>query len=76
MCSTEDKPARSFKPEFQTDDTGRWYTNSTRFATQAEAHQAAYSIAMRWAAVRDYRAAPSNDPVNYKIVDNALQEVH
>jgi hypothetical protein len=64
----------SFKPEVQTDSTGRWYDNALRFATEQEAYESARDLAARWFAVLDYRAAPSNDPVNYKYINGQLEQ--
>lgn len=56
----------SYKPEVQTDNTGKWYGNALRFATEEEAKANAHDLMCRWMMVRDYRAAPSDDPVNYR----------
>jgi hypothetical protein len=60
----------SFKPEVQTDATGKWYGNGLRFATPEEALTSARDLSFRWIAVREYRASPSDDPVNYKLDEN------
>jgi hypothetical protein len=65
----------SWQPEVIADSSGKWYTNALRFATKAEAEASAYDLACRWTAVRDYRAAESDDPVNYRRVDGRLEEV-
>jgi len=57
----------SWKPEVITDDTGKWYGNALRFATQREAELSAMDLSMRWTSVRDWRATESDDPVNYSI---------
>ena len=69
------KMTTSWKPEFQTDDSGKWYSNAQRFATKAEAERSAYSRMMVWMAVRDYRATETNDPVTYRIVDNREETI-
>lgn len=56
----------SWKPEVQTDSTGKWYRNGLAFATKEEADANAYALAMRWFAVREWRAAESDEPVNYR----------
>lgn len=56
----------SWKPEVQTDNTGKWYGNALRFATEAEAKANAEDLMLRWMAVREIRATESDDPVNYK----------
>ena len=65
----------SWKPEVQTDGTGKWYGNSLRFATEAEALANAEDLSMRWFAVNRLRAAPSDDPVNYSYVNHKLEPV-
>ena len=64
----------SFKPEVQTDNTGKWYDNALRFATEQEAYESARDLAARWFAVLAYRAAPSDDPVNYKYINGKLEQ--
>ncbi len=54
----------SFEPEVQTDTAGKWYGNSLRFATRAEAEAQVADLMMRWTAVRDTRVVESTDPVN------------
>jgi hypothetical protein len=65
----------SFKPEVIADASGKWCGNALRFATEREAEQSARDLAMRWTAVRDYRASPSDDPVSHRIVDGVMSEV-
>lgn len=55
----------SYKPEVQTDNSGNWYDNALRFETEIEALENAKDLSNRWFAVRSYRAAKSQDPVNY-----------
>lgn len=62
----------SYKPEVQTDNTGKWYGNALRFATREEAESNARDLMCRWFAVRDYRATESDEPVNYAYVDHKL----
>ena len=64
----------SFKPEFQTDNSGQWYDNALRFATRQEAENNARDLSFRWFAVKDYRATESADPVNYQYIDGKLKE--
>jgi len=45
---------------------GEWNTNSLRFATEREALNSGCELASRWWVVKDYRAVPSIDPVNYR----------
>jgi hypothetical protein len=65
----------SFKPEVQTDETGKWYGNALRFATRAEAEAQVIDLMMRWTAVRDTRVVESTDAVNYRYVDGRLEGV-
>jgi len=65
----------SFKPEVQTDDSGKWYGNGLRFATEQEAVDNARDLMGRWLAVRDYRASESPDPVNYRWTPTGLESV-
>lgn len=58
----------SWKPEVQTDSTGKWYSNALRFATEEEAEISAKDLMARWMLVTACRAAPSDDPVNYRLV--------
>jgi hypothetical protein len=65
----------SFKPEVQTDATGKWYSNALRFATRAEAAAQVAGLMMRWTAVRDTRVVECDDPVNYRYVDGRLESL-
>ena len=65
----------SFKPEVQTDDTGKWYANAQRFSTRDEAEAQVHDLMMRWFAVRDTRIVECDDPVNYRYVDGHLVPV-
>lgn len=65
----------SFKPEVQVDDTGKWYDNALRFATEKEAEENAADLAMRWLSVIRHRASTSDDPVNYSYVGHELKEI-
>ena len=56
----------SWKMEVCTNNGIEWSTNAVRFATSEEADRYAYDLMMRWTAVRDYRVAESDDPVNYR----------
>lgn len=62
----------SWKPEVQTDNTGAWYGNALRFATEKEAADNARDLSMRWFAVKEHRAAESADPVSHSYVDGKL----
>jgi len=65
--------SNSWKPEVQTDDTGKWYGNGLRFATEQEAKDSAHDLMMRWMAVNDTRAEPSDDPPNYSYINRELK---
>jgi hypothetical protein len=62
----------SFKPEVQTDDTGKWYANALRFSTRDEAKGQVHDLMLRWLAVHDTRVVECDDPVNYQYVDGHL----
>ena len=65
----------SYKPEVQTDSTGKWYGNALRFATREEAEKNVTELAYRWLAVRETRVVESEDPVNYRWVNGHLSAV-
>lgn len=56
----------SFKPEVIADNSGKWATNSLRFATAEEALASANELASRWFAVRDTRASESDDEITHR----------
>jgi hypothetical protein len=62
----------SFKPEVIADDSGQWSTNSLRFATREEAEANVLHLAMRWLAVREWRATECDDPVTHRWTDRGL----
>ena len=62
----------SWKPEVQTDSTGKWYGNALRFATKEEAEAQVKDLANRWFAVNATRVVESGDPVNYSYVNGKL----
>lgn len=59
----------SWKPEVQTDSTGKWYSNQLRFATEKEATDQVRDLSMRWFAVRETRAIECSDPITHAYVD-------
>ena len=65
----------SFAPEVIADNSGKWTGNALRFATEAEAQAWVRDLSMRWMLVRDTRVVPSDEPVNYQIVDGVMSEV-
>jgi hypothetical protein len=58
----------SWKSEVIADDSGQWTTNALRFATKEEAEAYVSDLSSRWFLVRETRAVPSTDPINYKWV--------
>lgn len=63
----------SWKPAVKTIGNGdKWSYNALRFATKEEALASAKDLASRWTLVVDYDAHESDDPVNYKLVDNGV----
>jgi hypothetical protein len=67
--------ATSYKPEVIADASGTWTGNGLRFATEAEAAAWVKDLERRWMLVTDTRVVPSDDPVNYALVDGKLTEV-
>jgi hypothetical protein len=65
----------SWKPMVKTGSDPKWYGNALCFSTKGEAMQSASDLASRWMLVTAYDAHPSNDPVNYKFVDNVMSAV-
>lgn len=65
----------SWKPEVIADSSGKWAGNALRFETRAEAEANVQALACRWFAVRDTRVVESEDPVNHRWVDGALEVV-
>lgn len=57
----------SFKTEVVTGSSSKWHGNVLRFATKAEAHDAATDLTRRWTLVRAYRVVESDDPVNCRM---------
>lgn len=54
----------SHKPQVKVN--GQWAGNALVFATEQEARDNAENLMMRWLLVEDFRAIPSDEPVNYK----------
>jgi len=59
----------SFAPEVIADSSGKWTGNALRFATEKEAKIYVDDLSYRWMAVRETRVVPSEDPVNYAMVE-------
>lgn len=64
----------SWKPAIKTQGED-WNHNAMRFATKEEALASANDIYSRWMLATAFDAHESDDPVNYKIVDNILTPV-
>ncbi len=62
----------SWKPEVRIDDTGKFYGNALRFATEKEATENVLDLQWRWFAVKDTRVVECDDPVNYQYIDRQL----
>jgi hypothetical protein len=54
----------NWKPEVLVN--GQWGQNALVFATEEEAIANARNLFWRWTLCADYRAVPSEDPVNYR----------
>jgi len=65
----------SWKPVVTTDDSGKWYDNALRFATQKEAQDNARDLSMRWFAVRSHSAMPDESAPNYRYEAGELIEL-
>lgn len=65
----------SWKPEVIVHGENSWVGNGLRFATEAEAFENASHLALRWMAVRDFRAAESGDAVNYTFISGKLESI-
>lgn len=65
----------SWAPEVQTDDSGNWYGNQLRFATEREAFDNAHDLKGRWTLVHAYRAVEFDDPVNYSYHNRQLRHI-
>jgi len=56
---------KSYKMEVLCVGETKWATNALRFATEEEAELAGRELAGRWFAVSEWRAAESDEEVNY-----------
>lgn len=59
----------SYKAEVIADSSGKWVSNGLAFATEREAQIYVNDLAMRWLLVRETRVVPSDEPVNYAMVE-------
>ena len=60
---TAAKPT-SYMVEVIADNSGKWCSNGLRFADEQTAKDYGQDLFMRWTAVRQWRVAPSDEPVN------------
>ena len=65
----------SFKPQVQTDFSGKFYDNHLAFASYQEAYDNARDLSRRWMMVRDFRVVESDQPVNYSYLNGELKEI-
>ena len=65
----------NYRPEISTDGGKSFGQNAQVFATKEEAETMAKDIFNRWMLATDYRATETEDPVNYRLVDNKLEPV-
>lgn len=57
---------KSWINEVIADNSGKWCSNACHFATKEEADAYGRDLFGRWTLVREFRAAPSDEPVNYR----------
>jgi hypothetical protein len=67
--------SKSYRPEVIADSSGEWLPNGLRFATKQEAENSAHDLMMRWTAVRECRAAESDDEPNYTYHNGQLRRI-
>lgn len=65
----------SWKPEVIADSSGKWFGNALRFETKEEAEANVAALKARWLSVTDTRVVESDEPVNYKWVEDKLVDV-
>lgn len=66
----------SWKPEVQTDNSGKWYGNALRFAAEHEAKAYVNDLEMRWTAVIDTRVICVDEPVTYAWTASGAQPIN
>jgi hypothetical protein len=62
----------SWKAEVIADSSGKWVSDTVRFATQQEAWSYLQDLTYRWTAVRYERVVESNEPVNHRWTEHGL----
>lgn len=60
----------SWKPAVEVNGDQNWSYNALRFETKEEALASAKDLMNRWLLVTAFDAHESDEPVNYKLVDN------
>lgn len=63
----------NYRPEISTDGGKTFGQNAQVFASKGEAEVMARDIFNRWMLATDYRAAETEDPVNYRIRDGVAE---
>jgi hypothetical protein len=63
---------KSYAPQVIADNTCKWYGNALRFATKEEAEAQVRDLAARWTSVLDTRVVETDDPVNYRYINDTL----
>lgn len=64
--------ANSYAPQVRTGNDPKFYGNSLRFATQAEAEANVANLAGRWWAVVATQVVESDDPPSHTYIDGEL----
>ena len=64
----------SYKAEVQVVNDEKWYDNAIRFETESEAQFYAHDLYNRWTATVAWRVAVSDEPVNYRLLENGCLE--
>ena len=64
----------SWKPAIKTSG-GDFHLNGQAFETKEEAEAMAKDIFGKWMLATDYKAVESDEPVNYRIINGALEPI-
>lgn len=65
----------SWKPQVFLPNENKWCGNALVFETKEEAENNARDLLMRWFVPTDSRAIESDEPVNYRYVDQQLIKI-
>ena len=65
----------NYRPELSTDGGKSFGQNAQVFAKKEDAEWMAKDIFGRWFAATDWRVTETEDPVNYRLIDNKLEPV-